>query len=73
MIVLQHIYNHLIKILSHTEKLEMADFTKLNQDLADLSAKLDAFIAKQTPPVDEQPAVDAADSAVQAIAAKIPA
>jgi hypothetical protein len=64
---------HILKILSHTEKLEMADFTKLNNDIAALSAKVDALLAKQSaPPVDEQPLVDAADSAVEAIAAKIP-
>lgn len=51
----------------------MADFAKLNEDIAALSAKVDALIAKQNPPpVDEQPQVDAADQAVQAIAAKIP-
>lgn len=63
----------------------MADFTKLMADnsamasaIADLSAKIDAFIAK--PPADEQPAVDAADAAVEqnmaalaAVVAKIPA
>lgn len=52
----------------------MADFTKLNQDIADLNAKVDALLAKQNPPpVDEQPAVDQAAAAVEAIAAKIPA
>lgn len=54
----------------------MADFTKLMADLADLSAKFDAFVASHpppVPPVDEQPQVDAADAAVQAITAKIPA
>lgn len=51
----------------------MADFTKLNADIAALSAKVDELLAKQTPPVDEQPAVDAADAAIEAIAAKIPA
>jgi hypothetical protein len=52
----------------------MANYDKLNADLADLSAKVDALVAKQNPPpVDEQPAVDAADAAVVAIAAKIPA
>lgn len=55
----------------------MADFAKLNDDIAALSAKVDDLIAKQTPPapppvVDEQPAVDAADAAVEAILAKIP-
>lgn len=53
----------------------MADYTKLDADLAELSTKLDILIAKQapTPPVDEQPAVDAADAQVQAMIAKIPA
>lgn len=51
----------------------VADFTKLNQDIADLSAKVDQLLARQPPPpVDEQPQVDQADAAVQAIAAKIP-
>ena len=51
----------------------MADFTKLNADIAALSAKVDELLAKQAPPppVDEQPAVDSADAAVQAITAKI--
>lgn len=62
-----------ITIIHHLEKI-MADFTKLNQDIADLNAKVDALLAKQVPvPPDEQPAVDQADAAVQAIAAKIPA
>lgn len=54
----------------------MADFSKLNDDLAALSAKVDTLLAAQAPPppppADEQPAVDAADNAVQAIIAKIP-
>jgi len=55
------------------EELVMADFSKLMADLAALSAKVDALMAKQNPPpVDEQPQVDAADQAVEAIAAKIP-
>jgi len=55
------------------EEKVMADFTKLMADLADLSAKVDALLAKQNPPpVDEQPQVDAADQAVGAIIAKIP-
>lgn len=55
------------------EEIVMADFTKLNADIAALSAKVDALLAKQNPPpVDEQPQVDAADQAVEAIAAKIP-
>lgn len=49
----------------------MADFTKLTAAVADLDAKVSAFIAK--PPVDEQPAVDAVTAAVEAIVAKIPA
>lgn len=52
----------------------MADFTKLHADIAALSAKVDELLAKQNPPpVDEQPAVDEADAAVEAIMAKIPA
>ena len=52
----------------------MADFTKLLADIADLATKVDALIAKQTtPPVYDQPAVDAAAADVAAIAAKIPA
>lgn len=52
----------------------MADFTKLTASIAALSAKVDELIAKQAPPpVDEQPAVDTADAAVEAILAKIPA
>ena len=51
----------------------MADFTKLMQDIADLSAKVDALVAKQTTPSpDEQPQVDQAAAAVEAIANKIP-
>lgn len=51
----------------------MADFAKLNADIAALDAKVTELLAKQNPPpVDEQPQVDAADQAVEAIAAKIP-
>lgn len=51
----------------------MADFNKLMADIADLSAKVDALVAKANTSVpDEQPQVDQADAAVQAIAAKIP-
>lgn len=51
----------------------MADYTKLNADIAALSTKVDELLAKQNPPpVDEQPSVDAADAAVEAIIAKIP-
>ncbi len=60
------------RILKRLERLEMADFTKLNADIAALSAKVDALLAAQKPPVDEQPEVDAADAAVEAIIAKIP-
>jgi outer membrane murein-binding lipoprotein Lpp len=50
----------------------MADFTKLNADIAALSAKVDELLAKvNPPPVDEQPAVDEANAAVEAIMAKI--
>lgn len=64
----------------------MADFTKLNADIVALSAKVDAFVAsdaakdatiadltaKLAAVVDEQPAVDAVDVAVEAVAAKLP-
>jgi len=57
------------------EEKVMADFTKLMQDIADLSAKVDAALAKPapTPPPEEQPQVDQAAAAVEAISAKIPA
>ncbi|MET4529154.1 phage gp36-like protein [Bradyrhizobium sp. JR18.2] len=71
--LLRVIVSTLLRILTNQEAV-MADFTKLNQDIADLSAKVDALLAKQNPPpVDEQPAVDQAAAAVEAIAAKIPA
>lgn len=63
-------------IIHLTTEIIMADYTKLEADLATLAAKVDAFIAAQVPPVppvDEQPAVDAADAAVVAIIAKLPA
>ena len=50
-----------------------ADFTALTAAIADLKTKVEALIAKvNTPPPDDQPAVDAATGAVQAIAAEIP-
>lgn len=50
----------------------MADFTRLNESLAALSAKVDELVAKLNEPApDEQPAVDAADAEVAAILAKI--
>ena len=64
------------RYIKHLEKNEMADFTKLKTDIADLSAKVDKLIAlintPPAPPVDEQPEVDAADAEINAIAAKIP-
>jgi hypothetical protein len=55
----------------------MADFSKLNAAVADLSAKVDALNAKPVPEpapiVDVQPEIDAATASVEAIAAKIPA
>ncbi len=71
--ILQRLAHIEARDLRRLEKMEMADFTKLMSDIADLSAKVDALIAKETPPppVDEQPAVDSAAAAVEAIAAKI--
>jgi outer membrane murein-binding lipoprotein Lpp len=62
------------KILHKLEAI-MADFTKLNTAVSDLSAKVDAMNAKPAPvpAVDDQPAVDALAAQVEAIAAKIPA
>jgi hypothetical protein len=64
---------------------KMANYDKLNADIATLSAKVDAqntLIADLTaqlaavpapvPAVDEQPQVDAADQAVEAVIAKLP-
>lgn len=74
---MQHLLGLIVSTLLHmlyNQEKTMADFTKLNQDIADLNTKVDALLAKQNPPpVDEQPQVDAADQAVAAIAAKIPA
>lgn len=53
----------------------MADMTRLNENLAVLSSKVDELIAKAAnPPLppDDQPAIDAAADAVQAILARIP-
>lgn len=59
--------------LTFEEKV-MADNAKLMDDIAALSAKVDTLLAKQNPPpVDDQPLIDQADAAVEAITAKIPA
>lgn len=52
----------------------MADFTALNAAVANLNAKVDALLSKPAPPapVDDQSAVDALASQVEAIVAKIP-
>lgn len=66
----RHLLLHTLKML---EKI-MSDFSKLNADIAALAAKVDELLTKPAPvPADEQPAVDAADAAVNAIIAKIPA
>jgi hypothetical protein len=63
----------LIRVLKRQGAI-MADLTKLNADIAALSTKVDELLVKlNTPPADDQPAVDAADVAVEAILAKIPA
>jgi hypothetical protein len=54
-------------------EINMADFTKLEAELDALNAKIDAILANQpAPPVDEQPAVDAASAKVEAMIAKLP-
>ena len=72
--LLREIVTALLRILTNQEKI-MADFTRLNAAVADMSAKVDALNAKPapTPPVDDQPTVDALAAQVEAIAAKIPA
>lgn len=61
----------------------MADFSKLNDDIAALAVKVDARNAADSAKdariaeleaqlADQQPAVDAADAALQAILTKIP-
>lgn len=67
---LAYAFHHFLKFIEHQES-QMADFTKLMSDIADLSAKVDQLLAKE-PPADEQPAVDQAAAAVEAISAKIP-
>jgi hypothetical protein len=69
--LLRVIVSTLLRILTNQEK-TMADLTKLNEAIAALSAKMDALTSKPAP-VDDQPAVDQAAAAVQAIADKIPA
>ncbi|MDB5607797.1 MAG: hypothetical protein JWP25_4697 [Bradyrhizobium sp.] len=53
----------------------MTDLSKLSAAVADLSARVDALLAKPAvpAPVDEQPAVDALAVQVETIVAKIPA
>jgi len=69
------VMHHLLKFLErHQEIRAMADYTKLMNDIADLSNKVDVLVAKaSTPPADDQPSVDQAAAAVEAIIAKIPA
>jgi t-SNARE complex subunit (syntaxin) len=64
--------NLLVKVLILYLERYMADFTKLNEDIAALAVKVDELLAKQNPPpVDEQPAVDAAVAQIEAILAKL--
>lgn len=74
--LLREIVTALLRILTNQER-TMADNAKLMADLATLSDKVDALIAKGNqpapPPVDDQPLIDQADAAVGAILAKIPA
>ncbi len=72
------VMHHLLKFLErHQEIRAMADYTRLMNDIADLSNKVDVLVEKanQPPPapVDDQPSVDQAAAAVEAIIAKIPA
>lgn len=61
---------HIVKMQEHI----MGDTTKLKADVATLAAKVDELLAKQVPAtVDDQPDIDAVDTDVQAIIAKIPA
>lgn len=54
----------------------MADMTRLNEGIAQLSAKVDELVAKASAapeaPPDNQPEIDAASEAVQSILARIP-
>lgn len=67
-----HLERDLLHIVIKLLEREMADFSKLNQDIAELAAKVDALLAAPNSPPDDQPAVDAADAAVLAIASKLP-
>jgi hypothetical protein len=67
---------YLLKLIVLVLEKNMADYSKLMADLDVLSAKVDVLLAPAPEPIpvpDEQPAVDAADAAVQAILAKFPA
>lgn len=72
------VMHHLLNFLErHQEIRAMADYTRLMNDISELSGKVDALIEKANtpppPPPDDQPSVDQAAAAVEAIIAKIPA
>lgn len=72
------IERYLLELIVLMLERNMADYSKLMVDLEALSAKVDAMLVpvpvpEPVPPIDEQPAVDAADAAVEAILAKFPA
>lgn len=64
--MIRHLFHTIIKLMEAI----LNDYTKLNEAIATLSAKVDAMNAK--PPVSDQPAIDAITEQVVAITAKIP-
>lgn len=77
---MRRILNDILRALLttiHHQEIIMADFSRLNAAFSELSAKMDAFLAKPSPepapaPVDDQPAIDALADQAAALAAKIP-
>lgn len=65
-------FDLIVQLIDEHKERHMADFTKLQADIAELKALITTLIETPAPvPVDEQPAVDAADAEVTAITAML--